>query len=113
MSAYPNALIFDREAPVGCCGRQDQCCSGMRDQRKSTTDGPSKPTHKEIAPPNRRPLLTRAQSKHLVWPLFLIRPRSYSPRTFGAESARPLRSFNELRCFSHRPWLAHNHVFVL
>jgi hypothetical protein len=23
-----------------------------------------------------------------------------------------LRSFNEPRCFSHRRWLAHNHVFI-
>src|SRR5216684_3203243 len=22
-------------------------------------------------------------------------------------------SFNELRCFSHRRWLAHNHIFIL
>jgi hypothetical protein len=24
-----------------------------------------------------------------------------------------LRSFNELRCSSHRRWLAHHHVFIL
>jgi hypothetical protein len=38
------------ESSIAVCGRQDDCCRGRSDPRKSATDSPSKSAHQERAP---------------------------------------------------------------
>src|SRR5215469_2812528 len=78
VAADLDALVSDGEASVTCCCRQDNWCCSMGERRKSTIDGSGESAHQKGASPNRRPLLTRTQSKHGTVST-LDNSRSYSP----------------------------------
>jgi hypothetical protein len=84
VAADLETLVQDRESSIAGWSRQDDCCCGVSDRRKSATDGPGKSAHQERASPNRCRLSTRAQWNHRVASTF-DEIRKYSCR-YGAEA---------------------------